>query len=303
MAELNVLPRLNPTDSQQENEFTPNKKSSPGSPSSNGHQNEMEKDSDMKTERIHSKDRELVILNLEGKKVDPVRRIDRNFFEDYYGKNLPFNEKQYDEIKSIVGEDPVVLVDGKGCFFLAPRAISKVPSNTDATNPLNLGTTPLVEVPEKIKIIVSDKFVRVIAQTKYEYFINASFDKLEELLVSIFGCDAQENKISSSSGEQDTTNKPGWVKITSGSGQEFCIERKAAMVSGTIKSMLNGNPFAESINNEVVFRDIATPILEKVIHYLYYKLKYPISSSDSPEFIIEPEIALELLMAANFLDC
>jgi len=52
---------------------------------------------------------------------------------------------------------------------------------------------------------------------------------------------------------------------------------------------------------EINFREISTPILEKVIQYFYYKLRYTNSTTEIPEFPIEPEIALELLMAANFL--
>jgi hypothetical protein len=40
-------------------------------------------------------------------------------------------------------------------------------------------------------------------------------------------------------------------------------------------------------------------ILDKVVRYMYYKFKF---SPESPEFKIEPEIALELLVAANYLD-
>ena len=60
--------------------------------------------------------------------------------------------------------------------------------------------------------------------------------------------------------------------------------------------------FAES-RGEIRFPEISTQILEKVIQYMYYKLKYTNSTVRIPEFVIEPEIALELLMAANFLDC
>jgi hypothetical protein len=38
-----------------------------------------------------------------------------------------------------------------------------------------------------------------------------------------------------------------------------------------------------------------------VIQYFYYKLRYTNSTTEIPEFPIEPEVALELLMAANFL--
>jgi elongin-C len=60
--------------------------------------------------------------------------------------------------------------------------------------------------------------------------------------------------------------------------------------------------FAEQALNEIKFREISTRILEKVIQYFYYKLKYTNVACEIPEFPIEPEIALELLMAANFLD-
>jgi len=44
-------------------------------------------------------------------------------------------------------------------------------------------------------------------------------------------------------------------------------------------------------------------ILQKVCEYLHYKIEYANSTNEIPEFKIEPEIALELLMAADFLDC
>ena len=44
-------------------------------------------------------------------------------------------------------------------------------------------------------------------------------------------------------------------------------------------------------------------VLEKVCMYFTYKVRYTNSSTEIPEFPIEAPIALELLMAANFLDC
>lgn len=43
-------------------------------------------------------------------------------------------------------------------------------------------------------------------------------------------------------------------------------------------------------------------ILEKVCKYLYHKVQYTNCTAETPDFIIEPEIALELLMASDFLD-
>ncbi|KND00445.1 elongin C [Spizellomyces punctatus DAOM BR117] len=94
------------------------------------------------------------------------------------------------------------------------------------------------------------------------------------------------------------------VKLVSSDGFEFVIDRKCAMASGTIKNMLSSpGQFTESVQNTVNFRDIKAVILEKVCKYLYYKVRYTNSTSEIPDFVIEPEIALELLMAADFLDC
>lgn len=61
--------------------------------------------------------------------------------------------------------------------------------------------------------------------------------------------------------------------------------------------------FSENETNEVHFREIPSHILAKVCMYFLYKVRYTNSSTEIPEFPIAPEIALELLMAANFLDC
>ncbi|CAN0247439.1 unnamed protein product, partial [Scytosiphon promiscuus] len=61
--------------------------------------------------------------------------------------------------------------------------------------------------------------------------------------------------------------------------------------------------FGEASSGQVHFAEISTPILEKVIQFVYYKVRYTNSATRIPEFHIEPELALELLMAANFLDC
>ncbi|PAV88489.1 hypothetical protein WR25_05588 [Diploscapter pachys] len=95
-----------------------------------------------------------------------------------------------------------------------------------------------------------------------------------------------------------------YVKLISSDGQEFVIKRELALISGTIKAMLSGpGMYTENETNEVHFREIPSYILQKVCHYFAYKAKYSNSPSEIPEFVIEPEIALELLMAANFLDC
>merc|ERR1712196_590703 len=93
------------------------------------------------------------------------------------------------------------------------------------------------------------------------------------------------------------------VKLIASDGSEIIIDRKAAMVSGTIKSMLAGpGQFAEAKQGEIKFPEISAKVLEKTVQYFYYKLRHTNHSGPLPQFPIEPEHALELLMAANFLD-
>ncbi|XP_043843784.1 elongin-C-like [Dromiciops gliroides] len=99
-----------------------------------------------------------------------------------------------------------------------------------------------------------------------------------------------------------------YVKLISSDGHEFIVKREHALTSGTIKAMLSGpdhtaGQFAENETNEVNFREILSHVLSKVCMYFTYKVRYTNSSTEIPEFPIAPEIALEFLMAANFLDC
>ncbi|KAL1449932.1 hypothetical protein WDU94_002400 [Cyamophila willieti] len=95
-----------------------------------------------------------------------------------------------------------------------------------------------------------------------------------------------------------------YVKLISSDGHEFIVKREHALMSGTIKAMLSGpGQFAENETNEINFREIPSHVLQKVCMYFTYKVRYTNSSTEIPEFPIAPAIALELLMAANFLDC
>ena len=97
---------------------------------------------------------------------------------------------------------------------------------------------------------------------------------------------------------------PRFVKLISSDGHEFIVKREDALTSGTIKAMLSGpGQFSENETNEVNFREIPSHVLQKVCMYFTYKVRFTNSSTEIPEFPIPPEIALELLMAANFLDC
>ncbi|CAG8514686.1 768_t:CDS:2 [Acaulospora colombiana] len=106
-----------------------------------------------------------------------------------------------------------------------------------------------------------------------------------------------------------TSSSPQYVKLISSDGFEFIIQREAAVISGTIGNMLSRpGQFLESELNQIRFRDIKyellhAVILEKVCQYMYYKLRYTNSVTEIPNFPINPTFSLELLMAADFLDC
>lgn len=103
--------------------------------------------------------------------------------------------------------------------------------------------------------------------------------------------------------DQDDSPPPKYVKLVSAEGHEFFLDRDTAISSSqTIRLMLEGS-FKEAQEGIIRLPDISGYILEKVVQYLYYKAQYSNSENRIPEFIIEPELALELLIAAKFLDC
>ena len=83
------------------------------------------------------------------------------------------------------------------------------------------------------------------------------------------------------------------------------VDEEAACVSNTIQNMLNSQgSFTEKQMGKIRFQEIQGHVLEKVCKYFYYKLRYnDASESEQPDFPIDSSEALELLMAANFLDC
>ena len=72
--------------------------------------------------------------------------------------------------------------------------------------------------------------------------------------------------------------------------------------STTIRTMLEGQ-FREAQDKIISFPDIPGYILERIVRYLHYKAQYSNTSARIPDFMIDPEMALELLIAAKYLDC
>ena len=79
------------------------------------------------------------------------------------------------------------------------------------------------------------------------------------------------------------------------------MTRKVCLVSGTLRAMLTSQ-FSEAKSSEVNLSEIRASVLEKAIRYCHYKLRYQDGQGKVPAFKIEPDEALELLMASNYLD-
>ena len=80
--------------------------------------------------------------------------------------------------------------------------------------------------------------------------------------------------------DEDTSNStPTFVKLISAEGHEFFIERNVAIVSKTIRTMLEGQ-FREAQDHVINFPEISHYILERVLQYLYYQARV-----SSPEYL------------------
>lgn len=133
-----------------------------------------------------------------------------------------------------------------------------------------------------------------------------------------------------------TAELPEYVTLISSDGFEFKLRRAAACRAGAISKMLDpkslfpipwfitvprplshvhcpksvelslttrltGN-FVEAATNTCTFSEINGLVLEKVCEYLMYAEKNK-DAKDVPDMDLPPELCLELLMAADFLNC
>ena len=108
-------------------------------------------------------------------------------------------------------------------------------------------------------------------------------------------------------------NPEDWIRLISTDGYSYLVKRKVAVMSGTLRNMLN-NDFAEATANTCPINERCVPILclpcllidcgyrgiivEKLCEYLQYKYTYESAAprQDGPDFTerIPAEIALEL---------
>uniref|UniRef100_K4AGQ1 Elongin-C n=1 Tax=Setaria italica TaxID=4555 RepID=K4AGQ1_SETIT len=82
--------------------------------------------------------------------------------------------------------------------------------------------------------------------------------------------------------EEEEEDTGGVVKLISAEGFEFVVDKKAAMVSNTLRNMLTSpGGFSETRQGEVRFPEISTHVLEKICQYFYWSLHYSRLHPDS----------------------
>ena len=99
-----------------------------------------------------------------------------------------------------------------------------------------------------------------------------------------------------------------YVRLISADGHVFIVKKALALkYSKTILAMMSGTgELGDDEVNEVSLKEITSHILVPICNFFAYKERYSNQvgdAPDAPEFNIAKEVALELLMASNFLDC
>lgn len=103
--------------------------------------------------------------------------------------------------------------------------------------------------------------------------------------------------------ENSVGKKWDFVSLVSSSGQRVVLDAAVAEECDVLASMLKrGADFSEGRSRVVTFPTIRTEVLEKFVEYLYYRHCYKDSSGPIPEFEINDDLVLDLLLVANYLD-
>lgn len=95
------------------------------------------------------------------------------------------------------------------------------------------------------------------------------------------------------------------VKLVSKENHEFIVPQSVAMVSGTIRAVLTSRAQwreKAGVMPTIQLETISAPVLEKVIEYLFYKVKYNNTPPPIPVFPIDLDSVVPLLLAANYLE-
>mmetsp|Transcript_75526 Transcript_75526/g.161807 ORF Transcript_75526/g.161807 Transcript_75526/m.161807 type:complete len:117 (-) Transcript_75526:101-451(-) len=100
----------------------------------------------------------------------------------------------------------------------------------------------------------------------------------------------------------DPAESFSYLKLISADGHQFFLDRRIAYECDTFRKWVEQDHFKEGQTNEIKLPTITGKLLEKVIEYLYYKYKYTDSKVAIPEFPIDDDVVLDLLLVANYLN-
>lgn len=91
-----------------------------------------------------------------------------------------------------------------------------------------------------------------------------------------------------------------YVTLISSDNFKFIVLKEVAQISSVLR---NTEGFKEEQLGRIQL-DMDGDILECIVEYLYYQYKYKdkVDGGDIPEFNIPTQIALELLVKADYLD-
>lgn len=95
-----------------------------------------------------------------------------------------------------------------------------------------------------------------------------------------------------------------YIALVSRDGQRVVVPREAAMASGTLAGLaaFQGPTAGTSSSRGVVLDTVEQgALLEKAAEYIMYRAKYE-GDESPPPFDIPTEMALELLVVADYLD-
>merc|ERR550514_2589145 len=93
-----------------------------------------------------------------------------------------------------------------------------------------------------------------------------------------------------------------YLRLVSADNHTFYLDRRIAFECDTFKKMAEQQGFREGQTQEITLPTISGKLLEKVIEYLYFKYKYTDSKETIPEFPIDDDNVLDLLLVANYLN-
>ncbi|CAL1128400.1 unnamed protein product [Cladocopium goreaui] len=125
-------------------------------------------------------------------------------------------------------------------------------------------------------------------------------EKLDDSFLEEVGAFLEDVGIFSAANGMELVSR--YLRLISADGHEFFLDRRIAYECDTFKKMVEKEGFKEGQTNEIQLPTITGKLLEKVIEYLYFKYKYTDAKVPIPEFPIDDDVVLDLLLVANYLN-